>query len=154
MKKVTAREAVKAVKTGDTLVVGGSGAGHGIPDALLEALGNNFVSTGLPANITVFHPCGVGDNSERGLNHLAHEGLIKRDIGGFWGNAPKLCQLAFQNKLEAYNFPQGTLTHLVRAIAGGEPGLFTRTGLNTFVDPDVEGGKINEMERFKIQDGC
>jgi propionate CoA-transferase len=145
MKRVTATEAVKAIKSGDTLVVGGSGAGHGIPDALLEALGKNFVSTGFPQNITLLNPCGVGDNDKRGLNHLAHVGLVKRDIGGFWGNAPKLGQLALQNKLEAYNLPQGVLTHLVRAIAGGEQGLFTKVGLNTFVDPDFEGGKINEI---------
>jgi propionate CoA-transferase len=145
MKRVSAQEAVKEIKSGDTVVVGGSGAGHGIPDALLEALGKNFVSTGTPKNITMFHPCGVGDNDERGLNHLAHEGLIKRNIGGFWGNAPKLSQLALQNKLEAYNLPQGALVHLVRAIAGGEHGLFTKTGLNTFVDPDFEGGKINQI---------
>ncbi|MCD6354364.1 MAG: hypothetical protein J7L95_02335 [Prolixibacteraceae bacterium] len=145
MKRITAKDAVKSIKSGDTLVVGGSGAGHGIPDALLEALGKNFVSTGLPQNITVLHPCGVGDNDKRGLNHLAHVGLVKRDIGGFWGNAPKLGQLALQNKLEVYNLPQGVLAHLIRVVAGGEQGLFTKVGLNTFVDPDFEGGKINEI---------
>ncbi len=145
MKKVSAQEAVKKIKSGDTIAVGGSGAGHAIPDALLEALGKHYLSTETPKSITLFHPCGVGDNEERGLNHLAHEGLIKRDIGGFWGNAPKLSQLALQNKLEAYNLPQGALSHLVRAIAGGEQGLFTKIGLNTFVDPDFEGGKINEI---------
>jgi len=145
MKKVSAQEAVKEIKSGDTIVIGGAGAGHAIPDALLEALGNQYILNETPRNITLFHPCGVGDNENRGLNHLAHEGLIKRDIGGFWGNAPKLSQLALQNKLEAYNLPQGALSHLVRAIAGGEQGLFTKIGLNTFVDPDFEGGKINEI---------
>ena len=145
MKKVSAQEAVKEIKSGDTVAVGGSGAGHGIPDALLEALGCHYLSGGTPQDITMFHPCGVGDNDKRGLNHLAHEGLIKRDIGGFWGNAPKLSQLALQNKLEAYNLPQGALSHLVRAIAGGEKGLFTKIGLHTFVDPDFEGGKINQI---------
>ena len=143
--KVTAQEAVSKIKSGDTLVVGGSGAGHGIPDKLLEALGERYLSVRQPANITVLHPCGVGDNENRGLNFLAHEGLIRRNIGGFWGNAPKLSRLAMDNKLEAYNLPQGALTHLVRAIAGGEPGLFTKTGLNTFVDPEFEGGRINEI---------
>ncbi|MDX2430755.1 MAG: CoA-transferase [Bacteroides sp.] len=145
VKKLTAPEAVEAIQSGDTLVVGGSGAGHGIPDKLLQALGERYVSSGQPANLTVLNPCGVGDNENRGLNFLAHEGLIKRNIGGFWGNAPKLGKLALENKLEAYNLPQGALTHLVRAIAGGEPGLFTRTGLNTFVDPEFEGGRINEI---------
>ncbi len=145
VKKATAQEAVKAIQSGDTLVVGGSGAGHGIPDKLLQALGERYVSSGEPANLTVLHPCGVGDNENRGLNFLAQEGLIKRNIGGFWGNAPKLSKLALENKLEAYNLPQGALTHLVRAIAGGEPGLFTKTGLNTFVDPEFEGGRINEI---------
>jgi len=145
MKIVSAREAIQTIKSGDTLVVGGAGAGHSVPDALLEALGRQFVETGTPKDITVLHPCGVGDNAERGLNHLAHEGLIKCDIGGFWGNAPKLCDLAKQNKLKGYNLPQGILTHLVRAAAGGESGLFSKTGLQTFVDPDVEGGKINDI---------
>lgn len=145
MKIVSVQEAIKSIKSEDTLVVGGSGAGHGVPDALLEALGKEYVSSGFPKNLTVLHPCGVGDNDARGLNHLAHEGLIKRNIGGFWGNAPKLCQMALQNKIEAYNFPQGVLTHLVRAIAGGEKGLFTKVGLNTFVDPGIEGGKINQI---------
>ncbi len=145
MKKIVAQEVVELIKSGDTLVVGGSGAGHGIPDALLEALGKRYVATGEPKNITTFHPCGIGDNDKRGFNHLAHEGLIKRDIGGFWGNAPNLSRLALENKIEAYNFPQGVLTHLVRSIAGRESGLFTKVGLNTFVDPDFEGGKINSV---------
>lgn len=145
MKIVQVEEAVKYIKSGDTLVIGGSGAGHGIPDALLEALGKSYVQNAYPEKLSLLHPCGIGDNENRGLNHLAHEGLIKRNIGGFWGNAPKLSQLALENKIEAYNFPQGALTHLVRAIAGGEKGLFTKVGLNTFVDPDIEGGKINRI---------
>ncbi|MDB4584323.1 hypothetical protein N9164_14315, partial [Draconibacterium sp.] len=121
------------------------GAGHAVPDKILKALGERFADTGHPRNLTTIHPCGIGDNDSRGLNHLAHEGLIGTNIGGFWGNAPKLVELAKTNKLKGYNLPQGVLSHLMRAIASGKPGVITSVGLNTFVDPRLEGGKINDI---------
>ncbi len=130
--------------TNNTLAIGGAGAGHNVPDRLMQALGERFRTTGQPRQLTTYHACGLGDNDQRGLNHLAQEGLIKRDIGGFWGNAPKMVELAQANAIEGYNFPQGVLTHLLRAAAGGEDGLLTKTGLRTFVDPRWEGGKVND----------
>lgn len=147
---ITAEEAVKLIPDSATVCIGGAGAGHAVPDTILAALGKRFQDTGYPRNLTTFHPCGIGDNTTRGLNHIAYEGLIKLDIGGFWGNAPKLTELALAEKIEGYNLPQGVLSHLVRAIAGGKPGVITTTGLHTFADPRVEGGRINQRTREQL----
>ena len=143
-KRISAEEAAQLVKDRDTLCIGGGGAGHAVPDKLMEALGKRYERTSQPGNITILHPCGLGENNERGLNHLAHEGLAETVIGGFWGNAPKMARLGAEGKVKGYNFPQGVLSHLMRATAGGERGLLTKTGLHTFVDPRYEGGKVNE----------
>jgi len=144
-RKVKPKEAVQFIKNNDTVAIGGGGAGHAVPDDVMKALGEYYLKTGNPKGLTVIHPCGIGDNDRRGLNHLAHEGLIDTDIGGFWGNSPKLVDLARKNKLKGYNLPQGVLSHLMRATASGKPGILTHVGLNTFVDPRLEGGKINDI---------
>ncbi len=142
---VSAVEAAAQIKDGDTLAIGGAGAGHAVPDRLMQGLGEHYRKTGGPRGITVLHPCGIGDNDSRGMNHLAHEGLADTVIGGFWGNAPKMVDLALANKVKGYNFPQGVLGHLMRAIASGKPGIITPIGLNTYVDPRLEGGRLNEI---------
>ena len=147
---VNAREAVSHIRSGSTVAVGGAGAGHAVPDKVLEALGSHFAETGKPRDLFVIHPCGIGDNDRRGMNHLAHEGLIRTCVGGFWGNAPQMVNLAREKKLTGYNLPQGVLSQLMRATAAGMPGLITHVGLHTFVDPRLEGGKINEITREEI----
>jgi len=144
-KIVDAREAANLIKEGDTIAIGGAGAGHAVPDSLLQGLGERYVETKEPRNLKMIHPCGIGDNDSRGMNHVAFEGLVDTNIGGFWGNAPKMVQLALQNKIKGYNFSQGVLGHLMRATASGKPGIVTQIGLNTYVDPRLEGGKLNAI---------
>lgn len=142
---ISVRQAAKLVKDGDTLAIGGAGAGHAVPDRLMQGLGERHAETAEPRKIRVIHPCGIGDEGDRGMNHLAHEGLIDTVVGGFWGNAPKMVKLAVANKIKAYNFPQGVLGHVMRATASGKPGIITSVGLNTYVDPRLEGGKLNDI---------
>jgi propionate CoA-transferase len=151
-KEITADAVVKLIQDNQTVCIGGGGAGHAVPDEVIKALGARFRKTGHPKNLTILHPCGIGDSDKLGLNHLAQAGMLKRVIGGFYGNAPDMVTLAFKNQYEGYNFPQGVLSHLCRAIASGEKGLLTKTGLHTFVDPRYEGGKVNEAASEDLVD--
>jgi propionate CoA-transferase len=144
VRRVTADEAVKVIRSGDTLLVGGSGGGHAVPEALLAALGRRFLAEGLPRDITALHPVGLGDGATLGANHLAQEGLLRRIVCGTFVNSPKVSELAIADKIEGYTLPQGVLSQLMREMAAGRPGLLTKTGLHTFVDPRHGGGRQSE----------
>lgn len=141
MRQITAAQAAAALRDGDTLLIGGSGGGHAVPDALLEAVGNRFRETGAPRGITALHPVGLGDGKTRGAGHLAQDGLLKRVVSGTFVNSPGIARLALDEKIEAYTLPQGALSQLMREMAAGRAGLLTKVGLRTFVDPRIGGGR-------------
>lgn len=147
MRRVTADEAVRTIHSGDTVLIGGSGGGHAVPEALMVALERRFLADGEPRKITAIHPVGLGDGASLGAGHIAHEGLLKRIVCGTFINSPKISDLALADKIEAYSLPQGALSQLTREIAAGRAGLLTRTGLHTFVDPRHGGGRQSKAAK-------
>ena len=152
MKKVkvlTAEEAAMLVKDGDTVATGGF-VGSGNPESLTGALEKRFLETGKPEKLVLFHAAGQGNRDGSASDHFAHEGMLKRVIAGHYNMAPNLGQMIIDNKVEGYNLPQGVISQMYRDIAGHKSGTISHVGLNTYVDPRVEGGKLNAVTKEDI----
>ena len=141
-KVVSAADAAALIKDGDTLTTSGF-VGIGVPDELLAAIETRFIETGHPRGLSLVFAAGQGDGAARGLNRLGHKGLLARVVGGHWGLIPKVARLAVDGDIEGWNLPQGCIAQLYRDAAAGKPGMLSRVGLETFVDPRNGGGAIN-----------
>ncbi|WP_159998332.1 acyl CoA:acetate/3-ketoacid CoA transferase [Roseomonas sp. 18066] len=139
---LSAEAAAALVQDGDFLFVGGNG-GTGTPEAVIEAVERRFLGGLGPHDLTLFHVTGIGAVSEHGMCHFAHQGLVKRVYGGHYGLQVPFMALIDGNHIEAYNFPQGVMTGLCRALAAGQPGVLTHVGLDTYMDPRLGGGRMN-----------
>ena len=150
-KIVTAAEAVKAIPDGAVVAVNSS-SGLNCPDAVLKALGDRFDAEAHPRNLTMLHPIAAGDMfGIKGVERIAKSGLIGRIIGGSYPSGPstseppKIWQMLGANEMPAYNVPSGIMFDMMREAAAKRPGVITKVGLDTFVDPDREGCAMNAM---------
>ncbi|MGF1763630.1 3-oxoacid CoA-transferase [Aliivibrio kagoshimensis] len=142
--ELTAQQAANLIKDEDRVILGGF-IGAVVPEAIEQAIGERFLATGHPKNLEIYFTAGQGDGKDRAINHLSHLGMVSMALGGHWGLIPHLQKLANDNQIQGYNFPQGVIAQLLRDSAAGKPGTLSHVGLGTFVDPRVEGGKINRV---------
>lgn len=144
-KIISVAEAAKLIKDNDAVATSASSGLAGLPEELLVAIGKRFEEEQHPKDITFIHSSGIGNNSEgRGADHIAYEGLVKRIISGHPGHSHRMARFIKEGKVEAYLLPQGVMAQLWRATAAKRPGLITKVGLNTYVDPRIQGAKANE----------
>jgi propionate CoA-transferase len=145
VKTISAAQAACKIPSHAFVAIQGSGGGVGEPTTLIRALRERYLAHGEPRELTLCHATGLGDQREIGTDLLALPGLVKRDIAGHLGMAPKMAQMIVENQIESYNFPQGVLSQMYSAVAAHKPGVFTKVGLHTYIDPRLEGGKMNAV---------
>ena len=147
MQILSARQAADLIQDGDSVLVSGSGGGHGIPEAILEAVEQRFLETGAPRNLCLIHVVGLGDRALKGAARFRHPGMLRRSITSALVDSPPLIDLALADKIQSYTLPQGALSQLMRDMAAGRPGHITRTGLHSFVDPRQLGARQSPSAR-------
>ncbi|MBT3671056.1 MAG: 3-oxoacid CoA-transferase [Chloroflexi bacterium] len=147
MKIVSFSEAISYIQNDDLILIGGSGGGHAVPEGLIKALQSRFLKENTPQNLTLLHPVGIGDMVDQGVSRLAYPNLLKRIVTGALVNTPAIQEMAKKDEVEAYTLPQGSLSQLMREMASGRPGLLSKVGLHTFVDPRNGGGRQSESAK-------
>ena len=144
---LTAKEAVDLIKDNTTLCTIGMTL-ISASESILKEIERRFMEEGHPRDLTYFHTCGQASiGMPGGMTHLAHEGLLKRVIGGHWGQSARMMDLIAGNKIEAFNLPQGQMANMFHSMALKEPGKISRVGIGTYIDPRYEGGKMNQKTK-------
>lgn len=147
---LSAGEAAELIRDGDTVAISGNGAGMVSAESIFAALEQRFLETGHPRDLTLVHSLGLGDRDALGTNRFAHEGMLRKVIAAHFTWSPRIQELIRDEKIEAYCLPGGVVQQLLREIGAGRPGLFTHSGLGTFVDPRQDGGRCNERSREEL----
>ncbi|MEA2776101.1 MAG: propionate CoA-transferase [Acetobacteraceae bacterium] len=140
----SAADAAALIPSGVTVAVGWMG------DSLATALADSFRAHEHPNSLTLVYGATLREGRNHGLNLLAHEGLVRRVVGGQWHPVPGLQALAAANRIEAYSFPVGIINRLFRDVADGLPGHLSRNGLGTFTDPRNGGGRLNRRTQEQL----
>ena len=144
---IDAREAVAMIPDNSTLCTIGMSLVSAC-ETILKEIERQFLENGHPNNLCLLHTCGQAAMKQPfGIQHLAHEGLLRRIIGGHWGQASRIMEMISENKIEAFNLPQGQMANMFHSMALREPGKLSKVGLDTYIDPRIEGGKMNQKAR-------
>lgn len=149
-KFMTAAEAVALVPDGATVSIAGGGGGLCEAMCLQEAIEKRFLDMGHPTNLTLVHALGIGNQKGSGVGRFAHKGMVRKVIGGHWVWSPRMQEMAANNEIEAHVLPGGVAMQLMREIAAKRPGLITHVGLGTFIDPRIDGGRMNDAAKDPI----
>lgn len=151
MNKLISLDRAASLIAEDNIVTVSSSSGLGCPDALLKAIGERYSKTGSPKNLTLMHPIAAGDMyGIKGIEHLAQPGLIKQVLAGSYPSGPstlpmpEIWRMIVDDEIAAYNIPSGILFDMHREAAAMRPGVITRIGMDTFVDPRREGCAMND----------
>ncbi|MFT4131390.1 acyl CoA:acetate/3-ketoacid CoA transferase [Labrys sp. (in: a-proteobacteria)] len=149
--KVLSADQAAALIPDNAVVTVSSSSGLGCPDAMLAAIGRRFDAAGHPRNLTTLHPIAAGDMwGIKGIDHIAKPGLLARILGGSYPSGPSsaeppaIWKMITGNEIPAYNIPSGILFDMHREAAAKRPGVLTKIGMDTFVDPAREGCAMNQ----------
>lgn len=161
VKFISAAEAAALIPDRATVLVDGF-ISFCLADDILGEIENRYIAEGHPKDLSLVNIAGIGgDGKQRGINHFAHRGLLRRLLCANLSAAPKIYPLIMDNAFPTFMIPQGVLSHMMRAIASKKPGVISQVGMKTFVDPDVDGGRINQaawdsgesvVEKIKLKD--
>lgn len=150
VKFIKASEVPQLIENESTILLDGF-VTIGVPEEIYFEVEKSFLEKGMPKNLNLMFAAGFGNAKlGTGLNRFAHKGMVKNVIGGHWGLAPELGNLANNNDITGYNLPQGVIAQMFRDMAANKPGTISHVGLGTFVDPDLDGGKINSITKEEI----
>lgn len=150
MEIVKAKDVPSIIKNNSFIVIDGF-VGIGVPEEVLLNIEKSFLENGEPNSLSIMFVAGFGDGKTKGLCRFAHEGLVKKAIGGHWGlGGSQLSKLVNENKIEGYNLPQGVISQMIRDMAAKKVGTLSKVGLGTFVDPDLQGAKVNSITEENI----